>query len=336
MRIRTGLVAITMVGAALLATMQSSHDAHAAITTSQRTYAAGKYGLELGGNMAGWVLSVEGGGAVGEVVTEAVGPDLTAKKHIANIKFEDLKTEVGTEMSRPFYQWIKDTTDGKHPRMDGSVLTANYDFAVTSELTFSQALITEVDFPALDAASKEAAKMTVKFSPQQTRFKQGAGGKVASSSAKIDANALKRWAPSNFRITIDGVDCTRVSKVESVSIKQKVAQDQIGVFREPSKLPTAFEYSNIVVTLPESSARSWYDWHQSFIIDGKRDQANEKTGKIEFLSPNMQEVLFTLDLKQVGIFRLTPDKGEPGDAIRRVKAEMYVERIDFSFSQLFQ
>lgn len=38
------------------------------------------------------------------------------------------------------------------------------------------ALITQIGFPALDAGSKDAAKMTITFSPEYTRMQSNTGG----------------------------------------------------------------------------------------------------------------------------------------------------------------
>ena len=40
-----------------------------------RGYTAGKYGLELDGQFAGWIYSAEGGDATSDVVLERLGPD---------------------------------------------------------------------------------------------------------------------------------------------------------------------------------------------------------------------------------------------------------------------
>jgi hypothetical protein len=41
-----------------------------------------------------------------------------------------------------------------------------------AEITFHAVLISEIGLPAMDAASKDAAKMTIKFTPEYTRSKK--------------------------------------------------------------------------------------------------------------------------------------------------------------------
>ena len=68
------------------------------------------------------------------------------------------------------------------------------------------------------------------------------------------------------------------------------------------------------------------------MIKGNSGQDQERNGTLEFLTPNLQDVLFTLDLRHLGIFKIAPEKAEAGgENIRRVKAEMYCEDIGFSY-----
>ena len=125
-----------------------------------------------GRQFAGWISSIEGGHATSDVVVEKLGADMIQHKHLAGVKYEDITVNCGTAMSKAFYSWIQASLDRKHARNDGAIITADYDQKEVGRLDFFHALITEVGFPALDAASKDAAKMTVKFAPEYTRMKR--------------------------------------------------------------------------------------------------------------------------------------------------------------------
>jgi hypothetical protein len=136
---------------------------------------------------------------------------------------------------------------------------------------------------------------------------------------------------SNFKLTIDGLDCTKVNKIEALVVKQKLNESPIGENRDYQKEPGALEFPNLVVTLSESSAATWYDWFEDFVIRGNSADAQEKNGKLEYLSANLQDVLFTVEFKHVGIFKLEPDNGaQASDNLARLRAEMYVERMTFT------
>ena len=303
------------------------------ITSTKRGYVAGKYAVELDGIEAGWVSSVEGGHATSDVVVEKLGADHIQRKHIAGVKYEDITVNCGTGMSKGFYQWIKDSFDHKYSRKNGAVIAADYDYKEHSRLNFYNALITEIGFPALDAASKDPAKMSIKFSPEYTRTATTTGGaSVTGGKYKNDQAVQKKWLPSNFRLKIDGLDCTRVTKIEAITVKQKVIDNAVGELRDFEREPAYLEIPNLVVTLAESHAKEFYDWHEDFVIKGNNGDQKEKGGTLEFLTPNLQETLFTITFNHLGLFKLTPEKVESGsEQIRRVKAEMYVEEMSFDY-----
>ena len=304
-----------------------------AITSDGRAYVAGKYGVDLGGSMAGWVYSAEGGYASSEVVTEKMGPDHIARKHIAGVKYDDITVSCGTGMSKGFYSWIKDSFDHKYSRKDGAIITADYNYKEKSRLTFSQALIAEVGFPALDASSKDPCKLSLKFSPEITRTTATFGGTTAVTGQFKQA-VQKQWLPSNFRLRIDGLDdaCSRVTKIDALVLKQKNVDNSVGEHRDYQKEPASIEVPNLVITTAESHAEELYKWHEDFVIRGNNFDAQEKGATLEYLTPDLKTVLFTVTFQHLGIFKLSPDKVEAGsEQIRRVKAEMYCEEMTFNF-----
>ena len=297
-------------------------------TNNQRSYTAGKFALDLNGDFAGWVSSIEGGQATADVVVEKVGSDLVQHKHIAGVKYEDISVNCGTSMSKSFYEWIQASLDHKHQRFDGAVITADYNFKEVNRMNFFHALITEVGFPALDASSKDAAKMTVKFAPEYSRSVTKTGGDIKGDLGK---GQQKKWLPSNFRLEIQGLEnaCKRVNKIEALTIKQKVVDNPVGELRDYEKEPAHIEFPNLVITCAESHADQLYAWHEDFVIKGNNDNSKEKTGMLQYLSSDLKP-LFTLEFTGLGIFKLTPEKVEAAsENIRRIKAEMYCETIKF-------
>lgn len=296
----------------------------AAAAGGGQSYVSGHFALELDGEHAGWLQSAEGGYAVGEVVTEKLGGDWLAKKHIGNVKYEDISIVVDTAPAGPLLRWVQSTLDGAQKPTSGAIISTDERFREQSRLSFYNALVTEIGFPAMDAASKDAAKMTLKFKPEVTRNKRGGGG------AALPPAPQKMWLPANFKISIGNLDCSRVSKIEALSIKQKVTEDAVGGERDYQREPGKIDFPNVVITLPESHADDFFKWHEDFVINGNSTDAEEKAGKLSWLEPNGKEVA-SMTFKNMGIFKCAPDKMEAGaEGIRRVKAEMYCEEIRFA------
>ena len=301
----------------------------AAEAVGKGSFAAGKFGLELDGAFAGFLFSAEGGSGVADVLTARSGGDLIPRKQLGAVKYENIILTCGPGMSKAFYSWIKDTSDSKQLPKNGAVLMLDFDFKERSRMTFQQALLTEIAFPSLDAAAKDAAKMTIKIAPQSTRF---VGGTGAAVGAGVKAEQ-KAWLPSNFRLRIQGLEdaCARVNKIESLAVKQPIQNISSGADRKvAASQPGPVEFSNLVVTLAEADAGPFYAWYDDFVIRGNHGDDKERPGVLELLGPNLKDVLFTITLHHLGIFNFAPEKLEPSENIRRVKVHMYCEAIQFS------
>jgi phage tail-like protein len=298
-----------------------------------RGYTAGRFALEIDGVHAGWIYSCEGGNRTAEVVTEKLSQEHHIRKHIAGVKYDDISITCGIAMSKHFWHKLKASFDDGFKRIDGAIHVADYDGNIQRTLEFHHAIVTEIGFPGLDASSKDACKLSFKLTPEWTRTHQGKG-KVRTSDHPIGTGQQKKWSPANFRLRIDGLDhaCKKINKIEPIVIKQKVTDNTVGEMRLVMREPVAIEFPNLVITTAESHAGLLYHWEKSFVIDGNCSDEDEKTATLEYLSHDLKHTLFTVDMAHVGIFKLTADKMDAhGEALRRVKCEMYVEEMSFHF-----
>lgn len=296
---------------------------------------SGKHGLELDGVFAGWLHSAAGGSVAANVITEKLGDDAIAKKPISGSKYEPITLTCGAGMSRSFYDWLKDSFDQKNVRKNGAILSADYDNKELSRLSFLNALISEVELPACDAASKDAARMTVRIQPEETRFAASPGGGALITNASHES-PQKQWLPANFRLRIDGLDdaCAHVNKIDAITLKQQNGEDITGQAGKPVTENPGVKPSNLVIVLPESHADALFKWHQDFVIKGNDNAAAEKNGSLEYLAPNLQDVLFRVRFSRLGIFNIAPEKVEAGaESIKRVKAEMFCQSMTFEYPQ---
>lgn len=297
-----------------------------------------KISMELDGSFVGWLQSVEGGNARSEVVAEKLGPEHVQKKHIGAVKYQDISVTCGYEMGKAFYEWIKASFDGATGnRKNGAIIACDFNRNVLSVLDFKNALITELGMPTLDATSKDAAKMTLKFKPEYTRKALG-GGKFTAPDSPTTPTA-KKWLPANFRLKIDGLEeaCSRVNKIEAITIKQNVVENPVGEFRDYEQEATSVELPNLVITLPEANSKAVYSWHEDFVIKGNSDDGSERSATLEYLTQDLKTTLFEFKFGHVGIFNCETEKITSGATsdVRRTKAEMYCENITLQFPQYF-
>jgi hypothetical protein len=301
-----------------------------------RSFGAGHFMLDFDG-ASSWLRAAEGGHATAEVIEVPLGQTGFVKKHIGNPKYEDIALQADFSGAKPLYDWISASLVGKHMRKDGSIVAADFRNRVMNELRFTQALITEVTFPACDASDNDPGFLTVKLTPEITRAVKSGG------SVPAVQRPPRVWRSANFRLTIDGLDTSRVTKIESFSIKQKLVEDPIGQTRDPRKEPGKLEFPNLKITFTESSAQSWLDWLEDFVIKGNAGDDKERGGTLEFLSPNRGEVLARVRFFNMGIFSLGQakaardgcnagcpvDADAAHDALGKMTAELYVERMEF-------
>ena len=294
-----------------------------------RSYVSGNFMFNLDGVKCGFIKSVEGGDATGAVVEEKPGPDKFTKKHLGPLKYEDLTLSIGFAMEQNVYDWIAASWQRSYARKDGSIVTADASLQARSERQFFHALISEVTIPALDGASKQPAYLSVGLSPEYTRDVK-ASGKVTAGKT----TAQKQFVASNFRLEIDGLDCSKVSKIDSFTVKQSVQTDDIGDKRDYQKEPGKLEFPNLRITIAEAAAKTWIEWHEDFLIKGNCGDDQEKGGAIVFLSPNRQKELGRIVLHHLGIFALRRQPATAGaETIARVVAELYCERMEFQIGK---
>lgn len=165
------LSAAALVGAAALGYVTASHaEEPAPATHAGVPHGMGAYAIDVGGVPVGWVLSATGGAAA--LIDR---PNDSPKKHVAGVKYEDITVQVGFAMGKPMADWIDAALKMAPKRKTGAVTAADAQGNAQQRIEFQNALISEIGFPALDVASKDAFRMTIKLAPELTRMNKASG-----------------------------------------------------------------------------------------------------------------------------------------------------------------
>ena len=290
-----------------------------------RSYTAGSFALELNGTVAGFVRKAQGGNISADVATMSSGSYYRAK-HITNVRYEDFELDIDLSLAASVYQWINGSWTGGAPRRDGAIVVADQSLNALSRREFKEALITETRIPACDAASKDASAITLRFAVERSE-KKAASGKVSGNLG----TKQKMWSPANFRFDIQGINATKVSKIDAFSVKQSVTESSTGELRDYDKTPGQLEYGDLVVTMSETGAADWTKWFDDFVIKGNASDSDEKPATLSFLSPDLKDVLAHIHFWNVGIYSLADAPASAGDMLRKVIARLYYERAEFHF-----
>jgi hypothetical protein len=307
----------------------------ATLSSAQAATAAGytisNSTLTLEGVVLPTVTTVEGGTATGDVVSEKLGPDHIVRKHMAGLKYEDISFKAGLD-SKPLTEWLAASFNGTNLRKSGSIVGMDYSYNVRSVREFTNALVTEITIPTLEATSKETAYLTVKIAPERTLLKAGSGEKGQPPVGR------QKWLASNFRFEMAGLDGSKVSRIESFTISQKVVENPVGELRDYEREPAHLEIPSLKITLPQSAAQTWLDWQDDFLVKGNNGQDKERNGAIVFLDATLAKELGRVNLSNCGIFRLAPEPQNSGAAATslhtvagapgRMVAEVYCEGME--------
>lgn len=297
---------------------------------TDRSFTAGRFALDVAGYNVGFLKKFSGMAMEADVVANDLGPDNVQKKHVSNIKWTAGKATVGIGMGKGMYDWIKQSFDKAYEPKSGYFVSGDFNYKAQSRLDFEDALITSVTVPKLDGSSKDAAYFDVEFEPERVRWSKGGGEDIRS---KVGPKQ-KAWLCSNFRFELGGLPCNRVASIDSFTWKCAIAADMIGIFREPTKHPAKVTVPDLKVSISMADYQAWADDAKKWFVDGQHVEANEYTGRIVFLGPDMKEEQGEITLENVGFKKFSKDDNEANsEKIARFNVELYVERMTFKINQ---
>lgn len=271
----------------------------------------------------------EGGNVRGAVAAAGTTPGNLPAKAISALKFEPVVIKAGISMGKSLREWIIATLDQANARKSGYIVAGNTGGEAMAFRHFRDALITEITIPDLDATCKDRAFLTVKFNPEEITYMDGDKSVIAG----VINTRNKQWLCSNFRMRLGDLPCQHVSRIDSFTIRQGIVPETSGDFRVSGRAVAKLEIPNLKVTFSASDSKPWAAWFDEFVVKGRNTQDKELSGVIELLDPGGTEVLGAIDLHQVGIFSLSPEKSEEAHTAEtsHYVAELYVERMGIHF-----
>lgn len=298
-------------------------------STGPRAYAAAHFALELDKKTdLGLFRSIEGGGIKADVMTYQNGGTYDRWRQLGKPKFEDIKLQVGMAMSASFYTWMSQFFLGKAVRKDGAIIAADFYYKERARREFTNAMIKELTFPKLDGQDKNTAYMSVALAVEDIKFIKGGGAALTQNAG---GDEQKSWKACNFRFFLDGFDCcTRVTKLDSFTIKQNVLEYASGGSRSASKTPSAIDFPQLSFYLPESDAQPLFEHFTKRGVQG--EVPGRLNGHVEMFD-NEKATVFSVAFVNADIANIQPDKADATtEEIKQVKVDLYVESMTFTYS----
>jgi phage tail-like protein len=297
----------------------------------RRGYTAGWFALEMDNQAlpVGFVTQMDGGSFRSEPIQHQTGQDQFIAKYAGKPKYDDISIGIGMPNSSRLFNWVKSSIENV-PERHGGALVGYDNFAGQAERSrrvFTDALISEITFPSLDAASNQPANISLKIAPETLTYQRGSS-RLNAAQARDEAIKQKRWSCANFGLRLDGFwgqGSQRNAKIESFTIKQTIMENPAGDRLENTKWAGRVEYPNLVVTFDEGNMADWYAWFKDSSLEGK---ITRRTGAISWYAPDMKTELMRLNLDGVGLLNLEVERYEAGkEQIARVKATLFVETM---------
>ena len=103
-------------------------------------------------------------------------------------------------MWKVLYAWLADTLDRNFSRKSGAIVGGDH-YREHERMNFYNALVSEITLPGLDASSKDPCFLTVKLSPEYTRWV--VEQKTAFAFDPGTKGRGQQWLAANFALHID-------------------------------------------------------------------------------------------------------------------------------------
>jgi hypothetical protein len=220
----------------------------------------------------------------------------------------ELQLQFGLDMRTALYDWIDANLKQSGKPRSGVVVSYDASGNATAQTEFSDAVLTELTIPALDAASKAAGFFTLDLVANVRSGAAPASKGIAKMKAKV-------WTTSQFRLEIDGLETKRVSKIEALSLRTPAsgAGGPLSV-RSPLRVK-----ANV------ADKPSWDKWQEA----SARGDAVKKEGRIVFLNADFKDTLAEIKLHGLGISSLGISSQSSGPAAM-FEAELRYDSLELS------
>lgn len=274
-------------------------------STPSRGYIGGGV-ITLSGVGNSLVKSVQGGNPTQQPTIRGQRSDKYPDKVPGALRFEDATFELPVSAPVALWDWVN-AAAGPRDAAPRRMVLSEFDYTnrEISHLIFEDCSLRALELPACDNNSRLPGFLKLTVAPGRVI------DAAVDTAAKPASDAkMKSWKSSGFRLTVDGIDASAVTRVEPITIK-RLGRGQV-------------EYSNLIVTIPDTELDEWKQWS----LQGFEGKPAERNGKLEYLSPSRTETILSATLEGLGVVRLQREKYDPSvESMRRTKVELYVEKV---------
>lgn len=279
--------------------------------------------LELGGKVAGVVRSLQLPGYRVEQVVVPTGPGGAARLG-ANISISALEAQFSPVQADALTEWALSLPRGKAAQGDGAALLLDANNIVARRVEWTEGLVTELRLPVLDAASKQAFSIEVKWQPGSVNYAKASGQVV-----KIPALKNKKAAQtSNFRVL--GLPFNGAAFIKRALLPTLTAK-----LAEQAQGYAHIDSGELQLEFAATARDAVLAWVQKVVADGHIADGDYLGISIELLDPALKKVLLTVLLTGCALLGYEESRLEAAqESLPSVTLRFAVGMLDLQFSDI--
>lgn len=286
-----------------------------------RTTSSTQLGLELAGKLIASVSSLQLPGYRVEQVVVPTGPNASARLGV-NVNITPLDAAFTPTPSDALTDWALSLPRGlgATPR-DGAALVLDINNKLTRRVEWTEALVTELRLPELDAASKAGFSMGLSWLPGTVSYAKASGAVVKLPPVNKTRKALLL---SNFRVQGLPFDGKFVSRITLPTVTGTLAAQKPGYAQ--------VDLGEVRLVLAARSRDDVLAWVQQVMADGQIADQEYLSLSIELLDPTLKNVLLTLQLSGCALLGYEESRLDTAqDALGTVSLRFAVGKLDMAF-----
>lgn len=281
--------------------------------------------LELGGKPSALLKSVQLPGISLQQVVVPRGPNGEPRLG-RDAALTEMELTLPLQQADSLGDWLLALGAGKDPKpANGAVLVADSNFKLRRRVEFSEAWITQVQLPALDARDGKAAlDLVLRCQPARVAYAQlgsDAGKAVATPSPKT-----KQLVAGNFRVKgLPFGDASHVVRVALPTLTADLAGNPASVSR--------LDLGEVEISITAAGIEAALAWVLKVASDGKVSDTEVLALDIELLDPALKKVLLTVQLSGCVLVNFQEDRLDSrSDKLSGATLRLTVGRVGLVFA----
>lgn len=281
-------------------------------------------GLELDGQFAGWLRRLQPPGYAVDTVVAPLGPGGAARL-AAQVAITPMSAEFTLVQRDALLDWALSLARGDDRPRAGAGLVFDGNFRLVRRIAWSEGLLTELQLPTLDAASKLPFTIGLGWLPGSVTYPKAAGEAVPGAKITRKKGPLL----CNFRVQGLPFDGRWVTRLALPTVSARLVEQMDGGGRLPSRHHSAIDLGELRIDLAAPGRDAALAWVGKTIADGVISDGEYLTLSVELLDATLKNVLATITLEGCGLLGYAEDALD-GSAERApgVSLRLGVGRLD--------